>query len=64
MAQEENQHSNSDNLKETKDEKDTANTDDNFNPEEKIKKLEDRLARAYAEIENQQRRLENEKNWI
>ena len=62
MAKEENQHSNSDNLKETKDEKDTSKTDDNFNPEDKIKELEDRLARAYAEIENQRRRFEKEKD--
>ena len=62
MEKEENQHSNSDNLKETKDENDTSKTDDNLNPEDKIKELEDRLARAYAEIENQRRRFEKEKD--
>ena len=62
MAKEENQHPNSDNLKETEDKKDTSKTDDNLNPEDKIKELEDRLARAYAEIENQRRRFEKEKD--
>ena len=62
MEKEENQHSNSDNLKETKDKNDTSKTDDNLNPEDKIKELEDRLARAYAEIENQRRRFEKEKD--
>jgi len=32
-----------------------------FSPEEKIKDLEDKLARAYAEMENQRRRFEKEK---
>ena len=31
-------------------------------PEEKIKELEDRLTRAFAEMENQRRRFEKEKN--
>ena len=62
MEKEENQHSNSDNLKENKDKNDTSKTDDNLNPEDKIKELEDRLARAYAEIENQRRRFEKEKD--
>ena len=31
-------------------------------PEEKIKELEDKLARAYAEMENQRRRYEKEKD--
>ena len=31
-------------------------------PEDKIKELEDKLARAYAEIENQRRRFEKEKD--
>ena len=34
----------------------------NLKPEDKIKELEDRLARAYAEIENQRRRFEKEKD--
>ena len=45
-----------------KDKNDTSKTDDNLNPEDKIKELEDRLARAYAEIENQRRRFEKEKD--
>ena len=32
-----------------------------FSPEEKVKNLEDKLARAYAEMENQRRRFEKEK---
>ena len=31
-------------------------------PEEKVNELEDKLARAYAEIENQRRRFEKEKD--
>jgi molecular chaperone GrpE len=62
MAKEQNQHPNSDNLKETEDKKDTSKIDDNLNTEDKIKELEDRLARAYAEIENQRRRFEKEKD--
>ena len=31
-------------------------------PEEKIKELEDKLARAFAEMENQRRRFEKEKD--
>ena len=65
MAKEENQHPNSDNLEEIKDNKDKKNiskTDENLNPEDKINELEDRLARAYAEIENQRRRFEKEKD--
>ena len=33
-----------------------------LSPEEKIKELEDKLARAYAEMENQRRRFEKEKD--
>ena len=33
-----------------------------FNPEEKIKELEDKLARTFAEMENQRRRFEKEKD--
>ena len=65
MEKEENQHDNSDNQEEIRDNKnteDTAKTDENLNPEDKIKELEDRLARAYAEIENQRRRFEKEKD--
>ena len=65
MEKEENQHDNSNNQEEIRDNKnteDTAKTDKNLNPEDKIKELEDRLARAYAEIENQRRRFEKEKD--
>merc|ERR1711977_154138 len=53
MEKEENQHDNSNNQEEIR---------DNKNTEDKIKELEDRLARAYAEIENQRRRFEKEKD--
>ena len=65
MEKEENQHDNSNNQEEIRDNKNTedkAKTDENLNPEDKIKELEDRLARAYAEIENQRRRFEKEKD--
>ena len=65
MEKEENQHDNSNNQEEIRDNKnteDTSKTDENINPEDKIKELEDRLARAYAEIENQRRRFEKEKD--
>ena len=32
-----------------------------LSPEEKIKELEDKLARTFAEMENQRRRFEKEK---
>jgi len=65
MEKEENQHDNSDNQEEIRDNKnieDTSKTDENLNPGDKIKELEDKLARAYAEIENQRRRFEKEKD--
>ena len=64
MEKEENQNSHSDNVEETKENKDPNKTSENrdLKPEDKIKELEDRLARAYAEIENQRRRFEKEKD--
>ena len=46
------------------DEDKSINNEDNkkkISPEEKLKELEDKLARAYAEMENQRRRYEKEK---
>ena len=63
MEKEENQNSNSDSVEEIKDNEDTdKSTEKNeyLKPGDKIKELEDRLARAYAEIENQRRRFEKE----
>jgi len=40
----------------------TNNTEAEFSPQEKIKELEDKLARAFAEMENQRRRFEKEKD--
>ena len=47
-----------------KENKDTVKTPENkdLKLEDKIKELEDKLARAYAEIENQRRRFEKEKD--
>jgi len=58
MEKEENQNSR------FEENKDTEKTSENkhLKPEDKIKELEDKLARAYAEIENQRRRFEKEKD--
>ena len=39
-----------------------ASESKDLKPEDKIKELQDKLARAYAEIENQRRRFEKEKD--
>ena len=64
MEKEKNQNSHSDDIEETKENKDPNKTSENkdLKPEDKINELEDRLARAYAEIENQRRRFEKEKD--
>tara|TARA_Y100000590_G_scaffold396875_1_gene477967 strand:- start:679 stop:1314 length:636 start_codon:yes stop_codon:yes gene_type:complete len=67
MEKEENQNNNpihsevekENNNKETKD---TSTKIKDLSPEDKVKELEDKLARAYAEIENQRRRFEKEKD--
>ena len=61
MEKEENQNSHSEEIEENKDSDKTSKTKD-LKPEDKIKELEDKLARAYAEIENQRRRFEKEKD--
>ena len=63
MEKEENQTSHSNDNNEIKESKDSDKTSENkdLKPEDKIKELEDKLARAYAEIENQRRRFEKEK---
>ena len=63
MEKEENQNSQTEDNNEIKENKDTEKTSENkdLKPEDKIKELEDKLARAYAEIENQRRRFEKEK---
>ena len=65
MEKEENQNSNpidkeAEKENNNKDIKDTSVKDQDLSPEDKVKELEDRLARAYAEIENQRRRYEKE----
>ncbi len=64
MEKEENQNSQTEDSKEIKENKDTEKTSENkdLKPEDKIKELQDKLARAYAEIENQRRRFEKEKD--
>ena len=64
MEKEENQNSHSASEEEIKENKDPNKTSENkdLKPEGKIKELEDKLARAYAEIENQRRRFEKEKD--
>ena len=64
MEKEENQNSSSDENNEIKENKDLDKNPENkdLKPEDKIKELEDKLARAYAEIENQRRRFEKEKD--
>ena len=64
MEKEENQNSHSDSKEEIKENKDPNKTSENkdLKPEDKINELEDKLARAYAEIENQRRRFEKEKD--
>tara|TARA_B100000579_G_scaffold168614_1_gene137299 strand:- start:433 stop:1047 length:615 start_codon:yes stop_codon:yes gene_type:complete len=61
MEKEENQNPNPNETNENKDSDNTLENKD-FKPEDKIKELEDKLARAYAEIENQRRRFEKEKD--
>ena len=64
MEKEENQNQQSEDNKEFKENKESKKTVENkeLKPEDKIKELEDKLARAYAEIENQRRRFEKEKD--
>ena len=64
MEKEENQKSHPDENSEIKENKEENKTSENkdLKPEDKIKELEDKLARAYAEIENQRRRFEKEKD--
>ena len=75
MEKEENQNSTSDNqnqdkIDETEKTNENLNTEDNketkeevkeSTPEEKITELEDKIARTFAEMENQRRRFEKEK---
>ena len=46
---------------ENKTDTDTDTKEKEYSPEEKIKELEDKLARTFAEMENQRRRFEKEK---
>jgi molecular chaperone GrpE len=64
MEKEENQNSQTEDNNEIKENKEIEKTSENkdLKPEDKIKELEDKLARAYAEIENQRRRFEKEKD--
>ena len=46
---------------ETQAENEDKKNEDNISPEDKIKELEDKVARTFAEMENQRRRFEKEK---
>ena len=64
MEKEENQETTSEENNEIKKNNDSDKTLENkdLKPKDKVKELEDKLARAYAEIENQRRRFEKEKD--
>ncbi len=64
MEKEENQSSHSEDNTETIENKNSDNASQNkdLEHEDNVKELEDKLARAYAEIENQRRRFEKEKD--
>ena len=64
MEKEENQNSQTEDNNKIKENKEIEKTSENkdLKPEDRIKELEDKLARAYAEIENQRRRFEKEKD--
>ena len=65
MEKEENKKSKSDNSEEIQDiksSKDNSEKNIDLETKDKIKDVEDKLARAYAEIENQRRRFEKEKD--
>ena len=64
MEKEENQNSQTEDNNKIKENKEIEKTSENkdLKPEDIIKELEDKLARAYAEIENQRRRFEKEKD--
>ena len=64
MEKEENQNSLPEANNENKENKGTIKNSENkdLKLEDKVKELEDKLARAYAEIENQRRRFEKEKD--
>ena len=61
MEKEENQNPQSETNIKNKGDKNKTSDNKNLMPEDKIQELEDKLARAYAEIENQRRRFEKEK---
>ncbi len=61
MKKEENQNSTPENIEENKEHSEDSNNED-FKKDKKIVELEDKLARAYAEVENQRRRYEKEKD--
>ena len=64
MEKEENQNSKPEDNNEIKKNNDSDKTLENkdLKPKDKVKELQDKLARAYAEIENQRRRFEKEKD--
>ena len=61
MEKEENSIQNQKPTSDEVEEKENDNKEKSLSPEEKIKDLEDKLSRALAEMENQRRRYEKEK---
>ena len=53
---------NTEDLNKDKSEDKKTGADEDINPEKKIAELEDKLTRSFAELENQRRRFEKEKN--
>ena len=62
MEKEESSINNQKQTSEEVEEKENGNKEKSLSPEEKIKDLEDKLSRALAEMENQRRRYEKEKD--
>tara|TARA_B100000029_G_scaffold195212_1_gene193324 strand:- start:646 stop:1257 length:612 start_codon:yes stop_codon:yes gene_type:complete len=62
MEKEESSIKNQKQTSEEVEEKENGNKEKSLSPEEKIKDLEDKLSRALAEMENQRRRYEKEKD--
>merc|ERR1711977_668176 len=62
MEKEENSIQNQKPTSDEVEEKENDNKEKSLSPEEKIKDLEDKLSRALAEMENQRRRYEKEKD--
>ena len=61
LTSDEDSKTNDDNEENQKIEKETKETEDKLTPDQEIENLKDKLARTFAEMENQRRRYEKEK---